>query len=738
MKRASHTALGVLGVVIVVLLIQLRQTDERERYLSAINLAGKHRMLTQRIVGLSIDVARAPNQSNRAALSDCADTLQRSWTALLTGDAGSLQARLREGAACSPGAGAWPLAENTYSEYRAFAHGGDGSLDEQLRAYLGLVRAHAEGRAELQPSRSEADALIARLDAFVGHVEGTGRADLQRDRDLILLLVGCLVVLVVVLLLREAQRRREETFRLRSENARIADMEGMLRDAQFVAGLGSRRFDARTGEELWSEELYRLLGYDPAMVDPSGELFTAAVHEEDRALVEAQLQRQVQGADPEPFEFRIVPQDGQPERIVRATAVAELDEQRKLRRMHGTVLDITRQHALEQRLAQSQRLKAVGELAAGVAHDFNNVLAVVQGHADTLAIDRPDDARVGEFHTVLTAMVDRASALTRRLLSFSRRQRLNAHTVNLRACLEQLVDELGRTLGEDCSLVLEVEPGAPEWAQLDESQFQTALLNLVINARDAMSQGGEIRIVLRRLDIATLPAGHELSSGDYVAVDVRDAGDGMPEEVASRVFEPFFTTKNRSNGAGLGLSMVYGFVEQSAGDVWIESQPGGGTTVTLVLPSTDPPATMPARESRPQRRSRTGRAAKILLVEDDDAVRRMSARILQTGGHEVVEASRGAEAIERIRTDPTIEAVVTDVVMPGGVYGWQVASAALAQSPPLPVLVVSGYAERLEDADEALPLDLPILSKPFRPQQLLDWVAAALAVAESGASAAEG
>ncbi|WP_439598581.1 PAS domain S-box protein [Falsiroseomonas sp.] len=385
--------------------------------------------------------------------------------------------------------------------------------------------------------------------------------------------------------------------------------------------------------------------------------------------------------------------------------------------------DVTQRLELEQKLRQAQRLEAVGQLTGGVAHDFNNLLTVILGNAEMMVEGLEPASELRQMAEMSMAAAGRAAALTSRLLAFSRRQALDPRAVDVNALLAGLVQMLERTLGEQVQIVIRPAPDL-HVALIDAPQLETAVLNLCINARDAMPEGGRLTIETAnaRLDADYARHEGELAPGDYVMVQVSDSGSGMPPEILARAFEPFFTTKEVGQGSGLGLSTVYGFLKQSGGHVTIHSQPAGGTRVRMYLPRAQGPAARP----EPARRlaGPRGGTERVLVVEDDGAVRDYAGSLLRELGYRVTEAGDAAEALRILRADAGFDLLFTDIVMPGGRSGPQLAALARQLQPRLRVLLTSGYDERLPEPDAALAL--PLINKPYRRHQLAEKVREAL------------
>ncbi len=376
--------------------------------------------------------------------------------------------------------------------------------------------------------------------------------------------------------------------------------------------------------------------------------------------------------------------------------------------------DVTAQRDAESRLHQAQKMDAVGQLTGGVAHDFNNLLTVIIGALDLDPHRIPPEMRPAIEQALRAA--ERGAALTHRLLAFSRQQMLVTRSVDFNRLIGDMDELLRRTLGEHVEIELRLAKDL--WPALaDSGQVENSLLNLAINARDAMPDGGKLTIETSNVHLDEDYASHnaEVAPGDYVQMAVTDTGSGMPEDVLAHVFEPFFTTKEVGKGTGLGLSMIYGFAKQSGGHAKIYSEVGHGTTVRLYLPRLANEAKSEAVAVVP---SHKGGGETILVVEDNPDVRRLVLRQLRDLGYEVIEAANGPEALRILDGGASIDLLFTDVVMPGGMTGRQLAEAAKTRRPGMKTLFTSGYTEdsilRLGNLDPGVRL----LSKPYRKHEL--------------------
>ncbi|AKU13975.1 PAS/PAC sensor hybrid histidine kinase [Azoarcus sp. CIB] len=395
----------------------------------------------------------------------------------------------------------------------------------------------------------------------------------------------------------------------------------------------------------------------------------------------------------------------------RSVIVPEMSAQGEVQGYFVLSSDITEQKASQAALIQAQKMEAVGQLTGGLAHDFNNLLTIIIGNLSALQAQAPGASLSEHLDPALHA-ARRGAELIKRLLTFSRGQALEPRAVEVGALVQDMAQLLARSLTENVRLHTN-QPGAPLHAFVDAHQLENALLNLALNARDAMPDGGDLTIAIGERHLDEGPAAlAELPPGDYVQIDVTDTGSGIDPELLPRLFEPFFTTKPFGRGSGLGLAMVYGFVRQSGGNIRIRSTPGKGTTVTFVLPRADAPA--PADENVTPLAVRAGRSVSgpVLLVEDEPEVRRIIRLQLTALGHTVIEAADGVEAWLLLEAVSDIAILVTDTIMPGGIGGRELATRTRALRPDMPILMITGYA-----SDNALAgtaeLDVPVLRKPF-------------------------
>jgi PAS domain S-box-containing protein len=380
-----------------------------------------------------------------------------------------------------------------------------------------------------------------------------------------------------------------------------------------------------------------------------------------------------------------------------------LDEAGAVTNLATIERDVTERKLMEMRLRQADKMQALGTLAGGVAHDFNNLLMAVLGSLDLASRRAPDDPRLTRLLQNATYAAERGASLTQRLLSFSRQRDLRLQAVDVNQVIVDMNDLLTRTLGGVIRIERHLADGL--WtAMVDPDQLELAILNLCINARDAMAEHGVLTLATRNETVAENQI-TDLSHGDYVVISVRDTGDGIPPEVLARVLEPFFTTKEVGKGTGLGLPMVYGLAQQSGGTVTISSTVGTGTVVELYLARTSEGLQDGARKVTIE--NAAARKVRILLVDDDTEVRIVTAAYLNEMGHRVVEAADGASALDILRTDDQLDLLLADFAMPG-MTGMELADKAREVRPDINILLVTGYAD-----PEKMPHGYPMLHKPF-------------------------
>lgn len=379
--------------------------------------------------------------------------------------------------------------------------------------------------------------------------------------------------------------------------------------------------------------------------------------------------------------------------------------------------DVSQRRSLEEQVRQSQKLEAVGRLAGGVAHDFNNLLTVVSGYSELLSANPSLDQRAREAVGEIQRSAERAIAVTRQLLAFSRKQLLQPRPVDLNAVITDITKLIRRLIGEDITLTTHLADGLAS-VTADPGQLEQVILNLAVNSRDAMPEGGTLTVTTANVtvDSATARGSPGLAPGSYAMLTVSDTGVGMDAETRARAFEPFFTTKEAGRGTGLGLATVYGIVVQSGGSIDVQSEPMRGTTFRVLLPQTERP--QPKPPGRTNNAASLGGTETVLLVEDEETVRGLAARVLRGHGYQVLEAADAAEAERMAATGGRfLHLLLTDVVMPG-VSGLELARRLSSDRPKMRVLYMSGYTDETIDRRGVLDGNVAFLPKPFLPEAL--------------------
>jgi PAS domain S-box-containing protein len=522
--------------------------------------------------------------------------------------------------------------------------------------------------------------------------------------------------------LRVRTEKIEAEMALRQVEERQALIVRSLPIALYTAGLGTDF----SGPRFLSESIASLVGFTPAQFIDDRDLWAARINPADLPQVQDALEH-IETTGAVSMEYRWRCADGN-ERAFLDQAVLVRDEDGKPKDIFGTCLDVTERRILEAQLMQSQKMEAIGLLMGGIAHDFNNMLSVIIWNLDLLARDlkglpgknyeRTQNALGGALN---------CTELIRQLLDFAREKPRKSEVVDLTDLVPRLVRMLGSVMGEIITVEVKLQPGL--WRTfVDPAQIESALVNLAVNGRDAMADQGDGTLTIEAVNIRRED---NPVDGDCVMLSVTDTGTGMEQSVVDRIFEPFYTTKGPGRGTGLGLAMVYSFVKQSGGRVQVDSAPGVGTSVKLYLPRTDALVKELGEEDQGPARMKP---RCILIVEDNDNVRKMAISRLAALGHEVIEADTPAKALEILDNDARIELLFTDIVMPGGVNGFDLAHKATERRPSLKVVFVSGYAPSLYVGDG---LKQEFLQKPYSEEELVKALSAAFAEEPADQPAAE-
>jgi PAS domain S-box-containing protein len=515
---------------------------------------------------------------------------------------------------------------------------------------------------------------------------------------------------------------RDITERQQTEQ-RLRESEEQLIRAQRLARTGSVLRDLRTGRREWSDETYRIFGVSREAFAATFENVFNMIHPEDQPLVVASRAQTAAGVCPEPLEYRIIRPGGEVRHVHREWELIR-DDAGNLVQLLGTIQDVTERRQIEQQLRQAQKMEAIGNLTGGMAHDFNNLLGVIVGN---LGLARDQISGNQELTEIVGEALEaawRGADLTRRLLAFARRQPLRPARIDINELVGDTLRLLRRLLGEDIEVSFTFAENI--WpVSADPAQLEATLANLANNARDAMPRGGHLIITTanRRLDAEYAATRADVTPGDYAMIEVSDTGTGMPAEIISHIFEPFFTTKEPGRGTGLGLSMVFGFLRQSGGHVNVYSEPGVGTTFRLYLPRATTEAPVPDLLEGTSAAGSAGET--ILIVEDNPAMRRVVGRQLRDLGYRVLECDRAAAALDELQRT-RVDLLFTDVVMPGGLDGVELARLARERWPGLKIILTSGFPEARLNADAVLQSTLLLLSKPYSKKELAATLRAAL------------
>ncbi len=478
-------------------------------------------------------------------------------------------------------------------------------------------------------------------------------------------------------------------------------------------------WDVENERIVWTDGLTRVFGYPLEDVRADVQWRKERIHPDDFARVSVQLSRDTRSREDFVAQYRFRSADGSYLHVWDRGRLVR-DEEGRGARIVGLIENVTELKQLEEELRQAQKMEAIGRLAGGVAHDFNNLLTTILGYAELL-MGRLTEEQAREEVGEIQKAGERAARLTQQLLAFSRKQMSEPHILNLNAIVADTEKMLRRLIGEDILFETRLDP-AVDPIRADRGQLEQMLMNVAVNARDAMERGGRLTIQTSnlRLDEQFVRDHPGARAGLHVLISITDTGCGMSEETRKRIFEPFFTTKGPGKGTGLGMATVYGIVKQSGGYIWIDSEKEKGTTVSVVFPKVDGDPALAG--VRPRALRALGGSETIMLVEDEEGVRKLVRGVLQSHGYTVLEASDASDALRIAQeTSSPIDLLLTDVVMPG-MSGRELAEQLLRERPQTRLLYVSGYTEDTILLHGVRTSGTALLCKPFPPEVLLQRV----------------
>ncbi|MFC1856009.1 ATP-binding protein, partial [Thermodesulfobacteriota bacterium] len=501
----------------------------------------------------------------------------------------------------------------------------------------------------------------------------------------------------------------------------LQESEADLKEAQFIAHIGRWELNLTTHDLHWSNNIFDIFELDPTEFGASYDAFLAAVHPDDREKVKQAYTQSLSGRQPYNIEHRLLMKDGRVKWVYEKCRT-DYGAQGQPVRSVGIVQDITERKRIEEekeelwkQLLQSQKLAAVGRLTGGIAHDFNNILQTTIGFSSMLYMQMSDDNPQKDIVKRIYKCGEKASKLIEQLLVFSKKQALDIKAMNPNAAIESILDMCRRMVGEDVKLIAELDPAINK-IMADEIQLEQVIMNLLVNARDAMPTGGEIMIKSRniKLDKESAKVSPELKTGAYVELSVKDSGHGISKDIKGNIFDPFFTTKKEGKGTGLGLSTVFGIVKQHNGVITVESKVNVGTEFKVYFPATEKEVSAGEKITG----KITSGNETILITEDDPDVMMLFAKSLEAEGYKVIQAESGEKALNNSATyDGDIDLLLSDVIMTG-MDGFELSKEIREKRPAIKTFFVSGF---IGDADILRTLKngkIPFTKKPVTPMEL--------------------
>ncbi|HED16806.1 MAG TPA: response regulator [Gammaproteobacteria bacterium] len=511
-------------------------------------------------------------------------------------------------------------------------------------------------------------------------------------------------------LLRDITERKHAEKQMRESEQRLAD-------AQRMTHIGNWELNLVSYELTWSDEIYRIFEVDPLEFDASYEAFLDAVHPDDRERVKRTYAESVKNKTLYSVEHRLRMPDDTVKHVVESCQTFYNDDNLPVRSI-GTIQDITERVSMEEALRRSQKMEAIGQLSGGIAHDFNNQLGVIIGYLDFLKNHFPENEKPRQWVETATRATLRCMDLTRQLLAFSRRQSSEKSVVDLNASIKEMETMITRSVTPEVEVQYSLS-GELWLAEIDPGGFQDVILNLVINARDAMPYGGKLLIETgnRCLDADYPNLNPDIESGDYVQLTLSDSGSGMDKETIEHIFEPFFTTKPEGEGTGLGMAMVYGFVKRNGGYIKVYSEPDVGTTIRIYLPRSAASDAVDSVSAGREIKLPGGKES-ILIVEDEADLLALADGYLEELGYHTRLAENAAQALEILAGGQEFDLLFSDVVMPGGMNGYELVSQVTRMKPDLKVLLTSGYTAKKITHDGLERFSANILAKPYRKPEL--------------------